>query len=112
MTKLPNALRTWNTDAFARTLKGEIEDLCTNTLPLDQGTSQGGNVDDSDIEVMVLNAVDANIVVQAKIGVLFTEIVASYCGCPIETIELNAYCEMHVSINKATAEAEFLVTPD
>lgn len=111
MPRLVNALRDWDSDFFARTLKSEIENLPAGTMPLDQGTSQGGFVDDENIAVTVLRAKDGEDSVQADVGVFFTEVVAG-CSCGDEPMAQHAYCEIRVRIDKATAETEFSVIPD
>jgi hypothetical protein len=111
MPRLPNSLRDRQTDCFALTLKSEIGNLPAGTLPLDQGVTQGGYVDDSDMAITVLHATEDDASIQAKVGVFFTEIVAS-CGCGDEPMPTNAYCDMQVRIDKATAEAEFTLIPE
>ena len=106
MPRLPNSLRAWQTDRFALSLKNEIWNLAAGTLPLDQGVTQGGFVDDSDMTITVLHVTEDDASIQAKVGVFFMEIVAS-CGCGDEPMPTNAYCEMKVRIDKATAETEF-----
>ena len=110
MPQLPNALHDWQTPEFAGSLKHAIEALGAGTLPLEQGIEQGCYVGDQPITAMVLQAVDAGDAIEAKVGIFFTEIVAS-CGCGAEPMEQNAYCELRVRIDKATAEAGFAVIP-
>lgn len=111
MPKFINSLRDWGSDSFPQTLKSEIENLKTGALPLDKGVFQGGYIDDSNLAITVLHVTDDEKTIQAKVGIFFTEIVAG-CSCGDEPMEQNAYCEMQISIDKATAEAEFAVTPD
>lgn len=111
MPKLANALAAWNSPAFARALKTELENLSAGSLPLHQGVSQGGYVDDRDITALVLRFADAGTAIEAKVGIFFTEIVGGG-GCPIEPIEQSAYCELMAKIDKSTAETEFLATPN
>ncbi|TCV86383.1 glucosamine--fructose-6-phosphate aminotransferase [Sulfurirhabdus autotrophica] len=108
MPKLPRSLRDWHSDAFVQTLKNEIVELKTGTLPLHQGISQGGYVDDSNISATVLSTTETEHTILTKVGIFFTEIVIC-CGCGDDPMPQNAYCEMHISINKATAEAEFII---
>lgn len=103
-------LRAWNTDAFAATLKSELEGLPPGTLPLLKGTSRGGLPDDRKITVMLLSTADAQDSIQARVGIFFTEIMAG-CSCGDEPMSLQAYCELRVSIDKTTAEAEFTLLP-
>ena len=46
--------------------------------------------------------------IQAKVGVFFNEIIGG-CSCGDDPLSENAYCELQVSIDKVTAEAEFSV---
>lgn len=106
MYKLSTSLRNWNTKDFSRTLKQELENLPTGVLPLEQGTSQGGLVDDSDISVTVINSKDDDRVVTARVGVFFGEVVGG-CNCADDPAVENTYCEIQLQIDKATAETEF-----
>jgi len=111
MPRLLNSLRAWNLDTFAQTLKDELEHLQAGTLPLDKGVAQGGFVDDNDISATILNFSDNEAAIQANVGIFFTEIVIN-CGCGDDPFETNAYCEMHISIDKTTGQAEFEVLQD
>jgi hypothetical protein len=110
MPKLPRSHRAWPSAAFAATLKAELQSLDGGTLPLDQGVSCGGQVDDSDITAMVLRVSDEVSMVQADVGIFFGEIVGG-CSCGDDPQTQNAYCEMRVQIDKRTAEALFSVIP-
>lgn len=111
MPKLIDSLRDWNSDAFTQTLKNEIGKMESGTLPLDKGISQGGYVDDSNLATTVLRFAEDEHSIQVCVGIFFTEIVAS-CGCGAEPMPQNAYCEMQISIDKASAEARFMVLSD
>lgn len=108
MPRLEQALHDWNTDHFARTLKREVEGLEAGILPLAKAVNQGGYVDESRLEVTVINSHDAGETIQARMGVFFTEIVIC-CGCGDDPMPTNAYCELQLSIDKASAEAVFAV---
>ncbi len=110
MPKLPDSLRDWNSPGFADTLRNEIEGLKPGTLPLLMGVSQGGVPDDRDIKAMVLSSAQTQDCIQARVGIFFSEILAG-CSCGDDPMALNAYCELQVSIDKATAEVEFAVLP-
>ena len=79
MPELVNSLRDWNTDAFSRTLKHELEHLPSGSLPLERGVSQGGMVDDSNLAATVLSFNENKTAIQAKAGIFFTEIMIN-CG--------------------------------
>lgn len=110
MPKLVNALRDWKSDTFALTLKREIEGLRPGTLPLVEAAGQGRYPDDGDVAVTVLRTGEDEGAIEAGVGVFFTAVVGS-CGCGDEPYGENAYCELLVRIDKATAEAEFAVVP-
>jgi len=105
MPKFTNALRNWGTDSFERTLKNEIENLKTETLPLGHGISQGGHIDDSKITATILSTTDNSSVIKTKAGIFFTEIVGG-CNCNDDPVEVNAYCEIRINIDKTTANAD------
>lgn len=106
MPQLPQALRAWQTASFAQALKHEIEGLAPASLPLAGCVTPGSHVGDAPIAATVQHSSETDDAIEAKIGVFFTEIIAS-CGCGAEPMALNAYCEMRVRIAKATAEAAF-----
>lgn len=110
MTLLIDSLRDWNSGAFSQTMKRELEGLQAGTLPLDQCLTQGGWVDDREITVTVLHVSDDDASIRVKIGIFFSEIIAG-CSCGDEPFSQNAYCEMGINLDKATAEAEFSVIP-
>ena len=111
MAKLSNSLHDWNTDAFSRTLKDELEHLPSGTLPLDRGVSQGGMIDDSNLTASVLSFHENETAIQAKAGIFFTEIVIN-CGCGDDPMPTNAYCEIRITLDKTTADAEFDLLQD
>lgn len=108
MPLVPDILQQVRPGLLKQTLKHELENLPAGTLPLDQGTSHGGYVDDSDISVNVINAQQLENSIQAKVGVFFTEIIAG-CSCGDDPVAENAYCELLVSIDKTTSSAEFVL---
>lgn len=108
MTKLSNSLRDWQTDAFNNTLQSELEALRGDVLPLAEVIGEGNTVLDSDLGVTVIAVEDGEGVIQAHVGVYFAEIV-SCCSCGESSPIEEAYCEMRVIIDKATAEASFTV---
>lgn len=111
MSTLPDALAAWPSDAFKATLKREIEALGPRALPLDQALGQSCYLGDAPVTVTVQQAEDAGAAVHARIGVFFTEIMAS-CGCGGEPMEQNGYCEIALRLDKSTAAAEFTLLDD
>ncbi|MBI5462284.1 MAG: glucosamine--fructose-6-phosphate aminotransferase [Gammaproteobacteria bacterium] len=111
MPKFINAVRDWNTEAFARSLKREIAYLGKGVLPLDKGVTYGGAVDDSELTVTLLRSDDDGPVIVAHVGVFFTEVIGG-CSCGDEPTPTPAYCELRIRIDKATAEAELALVSE
>lgn len=111
MPKFTTALNNWNTDLFNPSLKNEIQNLKPGTLPLEKATNQGGMIDDSNITASIINSTDNNNYIQAKVGIFFNEVVGG-CNCDDDPVSENTYCEIILSINKETAEAEFSLISD
>jgi len=108
MSKLPRSIAAWPSDSFSATIKSELEQLDTGTLPLDKATQRGGYVDDSSITCTVLNFKDAKDNITVKVGIFFTEILIC-CGCGDDPVPENAYCELMIMLNKENAEAIFVI---
>ena len=111
MIKLLSSLNAWHSAAFPQALKAELEQLATGSLPLDKAVTQGGYVDDSHITATVLSAEENSQVIHARAGIFFTEIVIN-CGCGDEPMEINAYCELQISIDKTSGQADFEIMQD
>ena len=109
MIRLTESLQAWRSGNFDKTLKDELEALPAGALPLDQGLTRCGAVDDSDITVIVISTDENEGSIQCRIGVFFTEIVAGCVCSDDDPAAENAHCEMLVSIDKATANAKFRV---
>jgi len=106
MVVLSNSLHAWRSEAFAKTLKAELEGLGRDKLPLDKAVSQGGLVDDSDVSVVVLKSREECRRICTHVGVFFSEIVGG-CSCGDDLLVQNAYCELNIYIDTVTANAEF-----
>ena len=108
MTRLKLSLNDCRSGLFARQLKHELEHLQAGTLPLEQATTQGGQVDDSNIAVNVIEVREHGDWICARVGIFFNEVVGG-CSCGDDPLSVNAYCQIQVSIDRASAEAEFAV---
>lgn len=104
MIDLSASLDAWGTDAFAATLKRQIEALPPGTLPLDRATAHGGRVSDAPLVATVIRAADAGSHLEARVGVFFAEVIAG-CSCGDEPFDQPGYCELEVCIDKATGAA-------
>jgi hypothetical protein len=106
--RLTNSLRDWPSPAFVATLRAELEALGPGILPLHLGVTEGGMVDDSNLQVTVIRSSDDDEAVHVLIGAFFTEIVGG-CSCGDEPQPKPAYCEMQLHIDRRTAEVVFQV---
>jgi hypothetical protein len=104
--RVVRSLEAWGSDSFYRLLKEEIESLQPGALPLHAGVTRGGVVDDNELTATVLGASDEAGVLQARVGIFFTEIVAG-CSCGDDPAAYNAYCEFLVTIDRQTAACAF-----
>ena len=106
MIQLTNVLNAWETPVFADILKGAIEQLDAEMLPLQQGLSQSSYTTGANRSVIVLNVTDKEDFIRAKTSIFYTGIIAG-CSCaddPTPIGELTEYCEVQFDIDKRTAE--------
>ena len=99
---LPDSRRAWPGPGFAAVLKAELEALPANSLPLAQGGTLGGYVDDSSIVASVLRITETTGAIGATVGIFFSEILTG-CSCSEDPDIQNAYCELVLAIDKHTA---------
>jgi hypothetical protein len=107
MIRLPNSLAAWPSVAFAEVLRNEVEQLDSAALPLQAGLSNGSYVAGERFSAMFIGAVETGNCIEAKVGVFYAGIVAG-CNCaddPTPVEPLAEYCEILISIDRATAEA-------
>lgn len=109
MSRLNISLHNCQSEQFSRQLKQALQQLEAGTLPLQQATTQGGYVDDSNISATVLVVREDRQAIVVRVGIFFNEIVGG-CSCGDDALSANVYCEIQVAIDRATAEAEFTLT--
>jgi hypothetical protein len=109
--QLTNALKHWGSANFEEALKAELENLPIGALPLQQATSQGGIVDDSNISASILSCEEHDNALKIRAGIFFTEIVAG-CNCNDPPMETNGYCLLEIAIDVANADTRFTIIPD
>ncbi|MCG7870881.1 MAG: hypothetical protein JAZ11_02115 [Candidatus Thiodiazotropha lotti] len=110
MILLPNSRDAWKTDQFNETLKQELESVDPVSLPLQQHLALSSYVSDEPFSVMVIQSHEETRAILAKVGIIYSGVEAG-CNCaddptPIET--QPEYCEVIMSIDKASAEATFI----
>lgn len=114
MPKLADSLHAWGTPDFKRILKSEIEQLDASQLPLQQGLSIGSYALDNKLNVIVIDAAEAEGHIRAKVGIFYTSIIAG-CSCaddPTPVDENNEYCVVQLDINTSTAETTLTLLAD
>ena len=114
MIHLPNSVKACNQPGFRATLKHEIEQLHSGQLPLQQGLSSSSHALDDAVSVMILGVSDDPGFIHARVGVFFSGIIAG-CNCaddptPVDT--QNEYCELQLTIAKATAATSVSLLSD
>jgi len=111
MTTLSHSLKHWKTEQFTQTFKNEMTTVKSDNLPIHKATTQGGIVSDSNISLTILSMDENATEIIIKVGLFFTEIVPS-CSCGDDPMEINNYCEMTVTIDKANAKTTFWLIND
>jgi len=111
MIRLTKTLNTWGTPGFEDTLKGEVEQLDADRLPLQRALSTSSHVTDSQRTVTIIRASDDEDLIHIKAGIFYSGIIAG-CSCaddPTPIDEQNEYCVVQIDINKQTAEATIML---
>jgi len=108
MPDFSDCLQARGTAAFSRELKAALLGLDAGALPLHAGVTQGGYVDDSNLDATVLDVTDDGTEIRARIGVFFTEVVGN-CACGDEPVPVQTWCVLQVAIDTTTATASFSV---
>lgn len=106
MTILNKALSAWSNGDFGTALKSEMELLRSDVLPIAHAIDKSNQLDDSDLGVIINEVNDDVDYIYAKVGVFFAEIV-NCCTCSGNGMVDEAYCELQVTINKVSGEANF-----
>lgn len=111
MILLTKSLNAWSSAEFRTVLKRELEQMDRGLLPLQEGLSLSSHVLDEPVTVIVMAVTDTSDVIQARAGVFYSGIVAG-CNCaddPTPVEAQNEYCEIAISIDKATAAAAIVL---
>ena len=108
MPDFSDCLQARGTAAFSRELKTALLGLDAGVLPLHAGVTQGGYVDESNLDATVLDVIDDGAEIRARVGVFFTEVVGN-CACGDEPVPVQAWCILQVALDTTTAAASFSV---
>lgn len=113
MMRLPQTLSAWGSPSFAAVLKRELSPL-GGELPLQRGVAATSVALDDRVEVMLLGADEAPDCLRLRLGVFFSGLVAG-CSCaddPTPVEPQPEYCELLLTIDKATAAASATLAED
>ena len=114
MIRLPNALHAWSSPEFEAVLKREIEQLGGGQFPLQQCLKASSHALDGPLETMIISVADESGFIRAKVGVFFSGITTG-CSCaddPTPVEPQSEYCEVDLSIDKATADSLVTLVSD
>lgn len=114
MIHLSQSLLAWKSPAFDNVLKQEIGQLDAAQLPLQQGLSATSYALDDKFDVMIISVADDPGFIHAKVGIFYSGILSG-CNCaddPTPVEPQSEYCEVRVSIDKATAQATVVPLAD
>jgi hypothetical protein len=107
MIRLPDSVAAWPSANFADTLKRELEQQPAAALPLQAGLSSSSYAFGDRFSAMVIRASDEGASIGARVGIFYEGITAG-CNCaddPTPVEPQPEYCEIELSIEKATALA-------
>jgi len=114
MIKLDKSLHAWGAPNFQAVLKQEIEQLGADNLPLQQGLSTGNYVSNTPFTVLVHSVAELDNVIRVKIGIFYQGIIGG-CSCtddPTPASDINEYCEVHLDIDKASADTAVVLASE
>ena len=104
--QLSKSLNAWNTPAFGKILKQEIQSLDGKLLPLQQGLSHSSYACEDNFSVVILGISEGDTSICVKTGIFYTGLIPG-CSCaddPSPDNEYAEYCEVEFTINTTTAE--------
>ncbi|MEJ2407339.1 MAG: glucosamine--fructose-6-phosphate aminotransferase [Candidatus Thiodiazotropha sp.] len=107
MTILKASIDAWGTESFSSVLKSELERLRSDVLPISHAIDEGNRLDDSDLGIIVNAVKDGGTSIIADVGVFFAQIVTCLTCSGGDGMNDEAYCELRVTIDKASGEAQF-----
>lgn len=104
MPTFTKSLHAWQTPAFEETLRTELEALGVDQLPLQAGLRQGSHALADTVSASILGTTEDATAIHVKAGLFYRSLIAG-CNCaddPTPDDELNEYCEIRVSIDRAS----------
>ena len=109
---LPQSLKAWQLANFKQQLNAELKTLSLQQLPLQAALQHSSVALIDDLSVIILKSSDTVEAIQLKVGLFYTGMVAG-CNCADDPNDAsqqleNEYCEVLITLNKSTAEAEII----
>lgn len=111
---LPLSVKAWNTADFNDTFKQEFSSLDPHKLPLQAGLQNSSYISEEAFSPVILQTSGNKHQIDLKVGIFYTGIIAG-CSCaddpsPMDT--QNEYCEILLTLNRKTAQADISLNPD
>lgn len=105
---LPQALAAWGSPRFAAVLAAELQALPPGSLPLQQGLRSSSFALEDGAGFSLIGSESDPVSIGLRVGVFYSGIVAG-CNCaddpsPVEPVP--EYCELLLSIDRATGQAQ------
>jgi len=113
-TRLAQSLAAWGDPGFEAAFRQELAGLGAARLPLQQGLTGSSYATDTEPQVMIIRAIEADGVIRVRAGVFYTGIIAG-CNCaddPTPVEELTEYCMLQVDIDRVTGAAAIALVED
>jgi len=114
MTRLAQSLAAWGGPGFEAVFRQELAALGAGRLPLQQGLTGSSYATDTEPQVMIIRAIEADGVIRVRAGVFYTGIIAG-CNCaddPTPVEEQAEYCMLQVDIDRVTGTAAIALVED
>jgi hypothetical protein len=103
---LEESLAAWGTPEFEAVFRRELAQQAER-LPLQRALTHGSTVADTPVTVLIQRAAEADGAVRVKAGIFFDGLLGG-CACandPTPESPYTEYCELEVSIDRASGEA-------
>ena len=113
MPRLTKSLNAWQTPRFDEILKGEIRQMDTSILPLQQGLAHGSVALDDVLDVIIISKSEGMVAIHVKTGIFYAGIIAGSCCAddPTPVDKTSEYCEVLFDIDRITAVTAISLLP-
>ncbi|MEW8026367.1 MAG: hypothetical protein AB2792_08210 [Candidatus Thiodiazotropha sp.] len=111
MIHLPKARDAWKSPEFDQVLKGEMEAIDADQLPLQQGLTLSSMVSSEPFSVIVIDSEEYTAFIRCKVSIVYAGVIAG-CSCADDPTPLDTqteYCELVLEIDKGSAETRAIL---